>query len=400
MRKLSIFLACSFFPLFVFAQATWRRGAVVKTDGQRIDGFINDLEWTKNPEFIEFRESQDGAIARFTTDDLSEFSTDRPALYRTSKFEYDGDSQELNNLPISKEPENWIRKTGFLSVLVDGDVDLLFFRDESKRPHYFMEQNGEVTELLFRVYNSQNARNSANYYNKYQQQLILITNDCQQVQKRLTMLKYSEVALEKTFISINNCRGAIVKPLWSGESLKRGPDFGLSAHLFTSYTEFTFFTSKMGTPNYGVGLFFESYSPKRPNRISFFHQLIYKRVSQDGTYFYNMRTYTMQFQRIKALNSIRFSSPSGGGRNYLGIGPLYGMRFGTKFDMEANPVSKDLYESDFEVGVAVYFGKAFPISASKKLNVELRYELEDTFSGGTSFIGSHNIGLNVQFPLN
>ncbi|MEQ1586079.1 MAG: hypothetical protein ABL895_09390 [Cyclobacteriaceae bacterium] len=43
--------------------------------------------------------------------------------------------------------------------------------------------------------------------------------------------------------------------------------------------------------------------------------------------------------------------------------------------------------------------KTFPLSESFKINAEVRYELEQSPFGSSSFVGAHNIGLIIGFNL-
>jgi hypothetical protein len=396
-RTLTLVIAC--LPAFCFGQSLWRKAVVITNDGKQLDGLIYDLEWNVNPKEIEFKvPGQD--VQKFTADDIAEFSTDRPSKYRALEVSYDGDDQTIGKLSRSKEPVNVIREKLFVRVIVDGDISLLAIRDKTKRTHFFMATTGQApTELLLRMYNPTDEKVSGLYYEKYKQQLTVTTNDCPEVQRSLKSINYAEATLERVFKKINACKNSAVQPLWKGEAVKKAPNFGLTGQLFLSRTEFTGLVFKAGELNYGAGIFGEFYSRKRPNRLSLYTELLYKTFNQEGVnLFTNQQTVNLSFKRLKLITAARFSYPvKSGERFYWTMGLENGYRISP--EQEGPAVAGQEVKSEFEVGVIVAFGKTFRIGAAK-FNAEARYELEQKgFASSTNFVGSHNIGLNLQYNL-
>ena len=63
-----------------YGQTTWREGIIIRNDGSKLKGEVNDEEWTVNPKKIQFRE-EGGIIKTYSVSELKSFSTNRPAAY-------------------------------------------------------------------------------------------------------------------------------------------------------------------------------------------------------------------------------------------------------------------------------------------------------------------------------
>ncbi len=392
-----------FFMICLFTssmgQSTWRKGTITAKDGTVMKGEINDKEWTVNPKEIEFREAG-GATKTFTLQQIKNFSTDRPAKYESFAFEYDSEDQNINSLSTNRTPLVLSKDTLFLKVIVGAKVGLFLLVDSNGRNHFFTSTNSGVEELLNRKYRDASNSSVVGVNEKFKQQLLLKAGNCKELQPSIKQLKYNEEVLRSMVSKINKCNGYQIEPQWEGEVITKKASAGIVLQLFFSNPEYTFLVSDFSKINFGGGVFYEIYSKKKPNRISLYNELLFKQVNQDGLTFSNLPT-EIKFSRVKMINSFRFSYPDkSGGRFYWGIGIGTGVRFNTMVNgRESIPGYPDYSGSEFELGLMVSGGKTFTISKSLKINTELRYELEQSPFGSSSFVGAHNIGLSVGFVL-
>lgn len=388
-------------PAIVVSQSTWRDGIITTKEGISLKGLINDLEWDKPFKEIEFR--KDGqTVEKYTARDIISFSTSRPVLFESHNVIYDGDVQSLKNLPYGKEPNNLVREKLFLEVKIDAEISLLYMQAISGRQHYFIKQDTTVVELLNRNYQNPSTNASMLTYQKYKQQLTLITNDCEDIQAGLKNLVYSENALRAVFTKINQCKNNPIKQGDSTQRASKPSNVGISIQGFRVNANYLGNYHSSGTDiNFGVGIFWEFYNKKKPNRISIYNELIYKKIGpQHGVIDFGIVDADFNCSKIKLINALRFSYPNKvGGRFYYGIGLNNGVRMNTLIDGKS---MIDLIEggeefaTGFEFGFVAMIGETFVLFKSFKINTELRYEYE--IEPSKSFI-FNNIGLNMQFNL-
>lgn len=385
---------------FTYGQNTWRNGTIITKEGNTLNGQINDREWGDAPKEIEFRRG-DLAIERYTVNDIIGFSTDRPVLYESHTIVYDGDDQFLSGLPNSKEPKNLVKEKVFAEVIVNADIALLHVQSRG-RLHYFIKQDTSITELLNRDYRNDEAGTSVLTYEKYKQQLFVITNDCPDIQKKLKLLSYSENRLREIFTRINQCKGLQQYPLWKGALReKKHSSLGISLQGFiTNSLYLDYYESKLSAPNFGAGLFWEVYHAKKSNRLSLYSELVYKKINQPGTLYpddpaFTDNTAELECTKFRLINAVRFSYPRESGRLYWGAGLNNGFRINTLIDDRSENISGS-FSSGFELGFTAMAGKTFALGEYMKVNTEVRWEYEMDYSKLFSF---NHICLSLQFHL-
>jgi hypothetical protein len=387
-------------PLMSFAQGTWRNGTIILKDGSTIEGQINDLEWNNAPKSIEFRRFG-GSVENYNADHLISFSSDRPALYESHLVRYDADTENLKYLPGGKESSNLATEKLFLEVIVNAPIALLFMQDKNFRQHFFIKRDTTVVELLNRNY--QNPDGIALLTNqKYKQQIAVITNDCPDVQSSIKLLRYTRASLSAIFAKINQCKGNAVTMGSNGVEQTRKPlNVGIAVQGFIMANSYPgYYYSRFGDLNFGGGLFMELYSKKRPNRISLYNELLYKRINaQHGRLNRSPNVVTdFQCEKLRLSNAIRLSYPhKSKGRFYFGFGTIIGYRMNTLINGNS-AVNKigEKFGSGFEVGITGMIGETIVIGKSFKVNTEFRYEYE--FQNSNSF-NFNNLGLGLQFYL-
>jgi hypothetical protein len=406
-RSLIISILFTALPLLSSAQSLWRKAIIVKHDGTRLEGLINDREWTSNPTQVEFKE--EGAEAQvFKVDDILEFSTDRGIKYRSADVKYDADKQTTINIPAFKESTNIVTDKVFLMVIVDADISLLYYYDKNDRAHYFMEKDGSITELVNRLYGP---RANAMRNSFYKQQIALITNDCPEVQKTVKSIQYKQADLERSFLNINKCKGSEVRVLWPYEVTKKMPAFGVLIGGVMTDQEFLFSTTNerlvtpMGKISPGFGFFGEFFSKARPNKLSTYHEVTLKQIKQSGQHFngHINEVYSVMYEttRLKMTNSVRWSYLTRANRRfYWGAGLITGFRRGTRTTPRFYYSGKEYkkFRNEFEPGVMAATGKTFTVKKFA-FNLEARYEYEQSISRHSPLKGSHSIGVNLQFML-
>jgi hypothetical protein len=146
-------------PVFLFAQANFRKALIVKMNGDTTSGFIRYEGWTKSPTDVQFKKNiVDTQIETLTPNEIRSFSIDGIEKYvgytgqvSTNKIEGDG---------IAYVRDSTIKMvSNFLRTVTSGSkVALLAHRDEIKTAYFIMENNGKPEELKFYRYYNDNDR--------------------------------------------------------------------------------------------------------------------------------------------------------------------------------------------------------------------------------------------------
>jgi hypothetical protein len=385
----------------LLAQNYVRSGFIVLNSGDTLRGFIKDMEWSVNPTVIEFQRTRESEGQRYDVNAIRSFTTSRPAVYEAHQVKYDPDSQSAKNLPQTREPAEWRDEKLFLEVIVSGGTALYRLDDANGRIHFFIKQRGEdqPVELLNRTYLvTVDGAPQARLFEGWKQQLLNYSSDCTSLTSGINSAKYLEPSLKKTIGAINRCRGEVSSGTIGIEADRKPSQFGILAQLFFDYSEITAARTEFGKINYAFGISYEFFSKRRPERISFYNELKYKHISQEGESAFNLPV-SFKIQSVKMVNAIRFNYPGAKQTVFWNVGTNLGYRFSTAVQFEnGNPFPGD-YDTDLEVGIIVGAGSVIINQPGVKGSVELRYELEQSPFGKTSFVGSHALGLvlNVKF---
>lgn len=402
------------------AQALLRPGRIVDKNGNVIEGMINDTE-SKSVKSIEFHKN--GEVQTLSVEDIRSFSTDRPVTYVSMEAEYDADDQNPSAPPSGRAP-TLKKERIFLEVVVDAPIGLLSYVADNDRQHFFLRQDGSVTELTFRVF--YHSTEMVVLFNEmYKQQLYQLAIDCPEVSNRYKTIKYNRTALSRVVVALNKCKGndaqETPKAVVPTPERKR-PTFGIAFQPFANSLTFGIARNKTigifhGKPGYGslitdkpmsgwnysAGVFGELYSKRRPNRISYFNEFTFQTLHNETTLPTKVeRSFT--FSRLMMLSAIRFSIPSQkGGRVYALAGLNYGYHFNTKlvnYDdaLQPYPDSEYHYMTGFDLGFAIAGGKTWAFTEKLKLTTELRYGAA-TLVGGTTLTRTRMVGISIQVPI-
>jgi hypothetical protein len=383
---LSLLLIVSFFKSF--SQDVSVEGLIVLQSGDTIKGRINDLEWFKTPESIQFRKNGELNFQTFSPKEIKAFATARPVSYEVHAFKYDGDMlgktsvsyTSKGDVPTTRLPLKWIEDTTFVEVIAKGKLSLYNYADADGRSHFLIQEDEKpLEELIYRKYAS-HLKGVAIIAtsNEYKQQLTNLAGDCPSAKNRLQNCSYDESRLKKMIELLNSCKGSNLVVNKSFKPNHKKSDFGLLFQPQLTQAKSQLAVLSFDKPSYQGGITYEIYSKKRPNRQSFYSELKYMTVSQEGELGYASvkKPATFKYRSFKMVNTFR--SSFGEATNiYLNFGILNGMRF----DTSIKPVQKIGYKvakggSAFISGLAIGIGKRIP-----KLNgsIEIRYEIERAF---------------------
>lgn len=201
MYRFILFLTFSLSTLFSFAQINFEKGYFIDNNGNKIECFIKNKEWQKNPTEFEYKTSLTDQSSIATIEVVKEFS-----VYNYSKYlRYTVQIDSSSNMPseYSKiESPIWGTRTLFLKVLLEGKASLYLYDDLFNKKFFFKTDSSSLEQLIFKKYSEDGVRVKANRF--YKQQLWNNLRNENYTIKQMEALSYEQKDIEEYFLKYNN----------------------------------------------------------------------------------------------------------------------------------------------------------------------------------------------------
>ncbi len=155
-----------FFSYFVSAQNDFRPGNYITRDNDTVFGFIDYRGEVKNSASCIFKENKDSEAIRLTPEDIQSYRFTNSKYYISKKIKIEGEEKQV-----------------FLEFLVDGIINLYFYRDINNYMYLIEGEDGQVTELTNETkteYSTGRGEFQRQSY-KYIGQLKAILADCKEI---------------------------------------------------------------------------------------------------------------------------------------------------------------------------------------------------------------------------
>jgi hypothetical protein len=281
-----------YFPLlslFLIAYSTtfsqesnYQPAKIVLESGDTLVGFVANASLNKIYNEIKFKKSASEDYTKINAKDVLRVSLVNNYVFESLLVKYDPESQKARFLPTQKEPLQWKEDRIFLEVVAAGDrVSLLMFEDHEGRVHFFLKEEGRITELLRRTFRESESKIREN--KKYIGQLRSTFLDCPDAIIN-DKLRYERESLVAVFNKYFVCKGG--KPVEVDQD-KALTIVGFVADFFYEVRKYEdikngiYGIGQFSTGGISPGLSFEVRSKKPYKKLSFYHELHYK-FQKDG----------------------------------------------------------------------------------------------------------------------
>ena len=187
MKKIA-FVICFLLPICVFSQTDFRKGFIVKNNGEKIYGYVDYKENATTYEYCEFKKTLESEITEYTPQQLRAYGFENDKFFQSKNISIKDSSKEIK----------------FLEVIISGRATLfkfrgIFYLDKDK---IFKELNNET--ILY----SQGSQVYKRTSKKYIGLLKVYFKDCSSVIKNINKVQYDEKQLGKLITDYNNCKGS------------------------------------------------------------------------------------------------------------------------------------------------------------------------------------------------
>lgn len=193
--------------LNLFGQISYEKGYFIDLKGNKTECFILNKGWLNNPEFINYKISQDSQVLKISTTELdllhlSDFTFERHLV------DYDTSSNTLSELS-TKRSFYYTEKSLFLKLLVDGKAKLYLYKKKNvaDKFFYFSPTDNKVRPLSHKRYLTSN--NSIGANEQYKQTLFNLLQSEKLKKSAFTSLSYSQKSLVRVFQKYNNEEGGL-----------------------------------------------------------------------------------------------------------------------------------------------------------------------------------------------
>ena len=200
-------LTLNFFLLLCFtgfAQIEFEPGYFITDDNETITCLIKNTDWKDNPREFEYKRSEGSEVQTGAIETVREFGVGSHLRYRRFTVDIDRSSDKVNSMSRNRLPE-FSEETLFLEVLLEGRASLYFYEDANLRRFFYQTDKSSLQQLVYKRYRAEELGIATN--NRYILQLTQ-SFQCGEVPNDLDRLTYTKKALEKIFISYNECVGS------------------------------------------------------------------------------------------------------------------------------------------------------------------------------------------------
>lgn len=186
MKKLLSSLACLAVSSFIFAQQTTHPGYIVRSAGDTVHGYLQEVFITDEVSRVGFKPNAvDNEFTLYTTDQVTAFQYDSGHVYRALTF--------TNTLRSPAVPQ-----TSFVRLLVSGECELYSLHESSL---YFLVRKDTTVHFLYdddihaEPIIPGNFRNMLNFF----------AVGCETARKGIERLAYNEESLIRYFRDLDAC---------------------------------------------------------------------------------------------------------------------------------------------------------------------------------------------------
>ncbi|HVY75085.1 MAG TPA: hypothetical protein VG890_09660 [Puia sp.] len=311
MKPYQILLVC-LLPFCAAAQSNYQQGFCITLTGDTLHGYVDFRDWSRNPNFINFKYELNQEPKRLGVDDIRSFKVEGAGYYEQHKVTISGDGVDLSNAPSVLD---YTATTGtvFLRVLQTGKNLILFdYRDALKTRYYIKSDTmQQPAELVYKVYMNPDGSNTLITRNDYMTQLyqLAVINQANSsgLQQKIEKTRYREDDLVKIISIINGDKNDKEQATYYGKRSKVRFFAGLAFNLGTlKYDQNSPFPNASpaaaAAPRLSVG--FDALMSSRSSRLLFRTELAFSggkyMVTNTDNYTYNnaQRTNTQELSQI------------------------------------------------------------------------------------------------------
>ncbi len=176
------------------AQSNFEPGFIITLNGDTIEGFVDSRGAVRNAKICSFKNQQEDQVMDYIPSELIAYGFDGGNFYVSRNVKTISDTTPI-----------------FLEYLINGIVDIYFYRDEANNNHYFIEKDDlKLTELDNSMNEIDiNGTKFIRHSNRYIGVLNIAFNDSPSIQEKVSSIKLKRNSLIDIAMDYHNevCEG-------------------------------------------------------------------------------------------------------------------------------------------------------------------------------------------------
>lgn len=207
MKKLLSILFLGLFYCQTYSQVNFEKAYFIDNDNVRTECFIKNKDLYQNPSVFEYKLTQEESVVKIgDIKNIKEFEISNTMKFVRNSVKIDISTSDLGQTKDVREPE-WVEKTLFLKVLIEGKASLYEYKDKIIKRFFYKLDTLPLTQLIYKKYYIPNTNYTDLAVNNDFQKQILQNISCEnQTMDMVLKLEYERKDLVNYFIKYNNCK--------------------------------------------------------------------------------------------------------------------------------------------------------------------------------------------------
>jgi len=355
------------------AQNKFEKGYIINNAGNKVEGLIKNMDWSRSPSQIEFQQDTNTPAKSYGIETIKGFEIEGKAKYIKAEVDVDTSSDDINALNDDAKPL-FVKQTVFLKTVVEGKYTLYRYANQNVE-RFFYQKEDKTEPLVFKRYMVSGSHIGKN--NTYLKQLEDVS-DCGNTTAG-SAVEYRENDLKALFIKFNTCGNEEYKSFDEKSNKKLfhlsiRPGVNFSSLEIKNNSPHNVFNADYGSKtNFRIGVEAEFVLPFNNNKWAIIAEPTYQYFKADQEVF----TTTILGEKVSNKASVKYSSVE------VPVGLRYYAFLNDKSKLFFNASAIfDIPMGDSEIvyNMHYYAEEKFKIESSVNLGLGIGYKYNDRYS--------------------
>lgn len=205
--KFSVFILFIFVSVNSFSQNKFEKGYYIDNLSNKINCFIKNYDWRKNPDSFEIRDSNSSKITIISIADAKEVEIFNKVKFIRESLAMETSTDNIQNLSTVADLK-FITKTIFLKIIIEGKNSLYKYESSDIPTRFFIKSSNNLIDwLVFKKYFNSEQNGAIVLNQSYKKQLYINANCSGITIDDVQKVKYDLADLKDFFTKINICQG-------------------------------------------------------------------------------------------------------------------------------------------------------------------------------------------------
>ena len=383
------------------AKGRWKEGYVINAGGDTLRGKLLFIEKNHPPHSVVFK-GKDNVKHIYTPADIKGFGVRlllQDLFFTSFTTNIDVSSTALENANFSSEP-HMVPSAFFAMLLVSGPKNMYAYKDTIVgKHHYLIEQDGKLTDLIYKRYYTDPV--NITYNEAYKDQLTKFYPDCAATNtKNVTSIPFEQGALMNAAKAYDKCLGITDSYVFKQEKSDAIVSFVIGGDMTTAHAGMVTYK-----PSYfaDFGLSLNLIAPHTEKKWSFYNEILITHYDMKSNEFDNFGAHDyaeISATYAKLFTAVRYQYP------YYNVKPFIIAGIVNGYALSLNSDVPDLHGTTTGPAYALTDTRKYEQSLFLSLGASYKaYEAEVRVEHGNGFLNDagarmHYYRLLFKYALN